>query len=88
MLRARPDVHEQVLIPILAAFQDVCVSEDDADYLERATLLVRVIVATHTDELQGQRIQVWRWWLFCLSLKVWQVQKPTFPVYLLMFRCE
>lgn len=72
MLRARPDVHEQVLIPILAAFQDVCVSEDDADYLERATLLVRVIVATHTDELQGQRIQVC-WCSVCPSLNACQV---------------
>lgn len=58
MLRARPDVHEQILIPILAAFQDVCSSEDDSDYLDRATLLVRVLVVTHADDMQSQRIRV------------------------------
>lgn len=58
MIRARPDVHEQVLIPILVAFHDVCVTDDDTDFLDRAALLVRVLAASHSDDLQEQRIRV------------------------------
>eukprot|EP00892_Ulva_mutabilis_P012888 jgi/Ulvmu1/9972/UM059_0021.1 len=57
MVRARPDVHEQILIPILAAFHDVCVGEEDTDAVDRAALLVRVIAASHVDDLQEQRIR-------------------------------
>lgn len=58
LVRARPDLHEHIISPVLTAFQDVCVGEDDSEVLERATLLVRVFVVLHEDELQERRIQV------------------------------